>query len=189
MIREPKDVLADIGAVIRTGGRGPLSALVVELIASLCMHQQFPEDAFERLLSLLSDPVLRAHEGAWGLLKEIDGSWALLTAPQREKLRPLLVESFDQWGSPMGAFVIGEVLGERYCDEDALKALSTLSKGASMPARALVPHGLESLALHTKSAEIRRRAVEMLRELKRDRVAQVRDEACTALRKLGEESM
>jgi hypothetical protein len=187
MIREPRDVLADVEAMARTGSRESLSALVVELITSLCMHQQFPEDAFERLLSLLSDPVLRAHEGAWELLKEIDDSWELLTASQREKMRPLLVESFDRWASPMGAFVTGEVLGEHYCDEDALRALSALAKGALMPARALVPHGLESLAGHTESAELRRRAIEKLRELKRDEEAQVREEACAALRKLGEE--
>jgi hypothetical protein len=187
MIREPKVVLDDVRKTVCARAGNDLSGLLVEFVAGLCMYEQFPEDVFEQLVSLLEEPMFWAHEGAWELVREVDSSWAIFTADQRAEIRPLLVSSFDKWANPMGAFVIGEILGGRYGDQDALDALSRLAEVASMPARALVPHGLETLARHAVNAELRRRSIGKLRWLKADKEGQVREEACIALGKLGEE--
>jgi hypothetical protein len=183
--REPRDVLEDVRAAVHAGSAVALFDLLTELMAGLCMYAQFPEEAFDLLVSLLGDPVCWAHEGAWELVKEVDASWELLSVEQRSKLRPLLAASFDKWSNPMGAFVIGELLGGRYRDEEALNALTLLTRTAAMPARALVPHGLETLARGTDNERLKQRAISMLRELKEDAEAQVREEACIALRKVG----
>jgi hypothetical protein len=86
----------------------------------------------------------------------------------------------------MGAFVIGELLGGRYGDQAALDALSKLAGAASMPARALVPHGLEVLARNTTNVELRRRAILVLRRLEKDKTEELRSEASLALRKIGD---
>ncbi len=187
MIREPKDVLDDVRMAVSARGGESLSGILVEFVVGLCMYEQFPEDAFARLAALLGEPMFWAHENAWELVREVDSSWELFTAAQRAELRPLLVSNFDKWANPMGAFVIGEILGGRYGDQDALDALSRLAEVASMPARALVPHGLEVLARNSSNAELRRRSIEKLRWLKTDKEGQVREEACISLGKVGEE--
>ncbi|MFP2903545.1 hypothetical protein ACLESD_00410 [Pyxidicoccus sp. 3LFB2] len=132
MIREPKDVLDDVRTAVRSRPGDSISGLVADLISGLCMYAQFPEDAFERLASLLGEPAFRAHEGAWELVGELDSSWALLSDEQRGLIRPILIDGFDKWANPMGAFISGEILGGRYCDEAALAALTALAVGASM---------------------------------------------------------
>jgi hypothetical protein len=52
---------------------------------------------------------------------------------------------FDKFGDWMGAFVTSEILGEHYADEATLTILANLAKSARLPARAAVPHGLETL--------------------------------------------
>jgi hypothetical protein len=85
----------------------------------------------------------------------------------------------------MGAFVTSELLGERYADENALKALADLGRSARLPARAAVPHGLETLAKTTPHESLRRIAVDRLQELQRSQSEEVRKEALISLKKLG----
>ena len=85
----------------------------------------------------------------------------------------------------MGAFVTSELLGERYTDYDALATLADLGKNARLPARAAVPHGLETLARTTPDETLRRLAIDRLQELQKSQSDEVRKEALISLKKLG----
>ena len=52
---------------------------------------------------------------------------------------------FDKFGDWMGVFVTSEILGEHYADEATLAILANLGNSARLPARAAVPHGLQTL--------------------------------------------
>ncbi|QRN93602.1 HEAT repeat domain-containing protein [Archangium violaceum] len=184
--REPADVLDAIRAEVHAGSGGKLFSLLIELELGLCRYDKFPEDAFERYTSLLADPAFWMHEDTWQFVKEVGDSWNLLSSSQRETLRPLLVAHFDKGFNPMGAFVIGELLGGRYGDRAALDALVKLAGVASLPARAFVPHGLGVLARETRNGELRKRAVLVLRHLEKSEIEQVRSEASLALGKIGD---
>jgi hypothetical protein len=85
----------------------------------------------------------------------------------------------------MGAFVTSELLGERYTDYDALATLADLGKNARLPARATVPHGLETLAKTTPDESLRRVAIDRLQELQKSEFEEVRNDALISLKKLG----
>ncbi|WP_157758564.1 hypothetical protein [Cystobacter fuscus] len=183
--REPADVLDAVRAEVHARSEGKLFNLLMEFVFGLRGYDEFPEDAFERFTSLLADPAFWKHEDIWPFLREIGDRWTLLSSSQREQLRPLLIANFDKGSNPVGAFVIGELLGGRYGDEAALDALSSLAGVASMPARAFVPHGLGVLARETRNGKLRKRAVLVLRHLEKSEIEEVRSEAGLALRKIG----
>lgn len=184
MSRGPTDVLDDVRAAIHSSFKIPLSGLALEFYSAIDLCAPFPDDLFAQYASLLAEPLFRSHEDAWEFVRQAEDSWELMSAGQREQLRPLLIESFDKWANWMGAFVIGELLGRRYGDQAALETLATLARAAAMPARGLVPHGLETLARQTTDGELRRTAIRVLHTLEADDDELVREEATLSLGKI-----
>jgi len=88
-----------------------------------------------------------------------------LSAQEQARLRQILADAFDNYGSWMGAFVTSEILGEHYADEATLAILARLAKTARLPARAAVPHALETLAKTTQHEPLRGLAIRQLQEL------------------------
>jgi hypothetical protein len=144
-----------------------------------------PARTFQELSALLQNAPFLALEKSWCLPYWIRHNWEWFERKQQENLSQILVQSFGQFGSYMGAFVIGEILGECCSDRKAWEALEKLASIAPMPARALVPHGLETLARETTQEELRGMAIEKLRGLARDREEEVSAEARTSLKALG----
>jgi hypothetical protein len=85
----------------------------------------------------------------------------------------------------MGAFLSSEILGEHYADESTLSTFVRLAKTATLPARELVPHGIEYLAKSTQDESLCVKAVSELRELKQSGSEAIRKEAIISLQKLG----
>ena len=99
------------------------------------------------------------------LIYFLNNNWEALSADQRQILRKLLERAFDRYQDWMGAFVVSEVLGERYPDEATLAVLTRLGQNAQLPSRAAVPHGLEVLAKTAPEESLRELAVRRLRDL------------------------
>jgi hypothetical protein len=85
----------------------------------------------------------------------------------------------------MGAFVIGEILGEHYADEETLAILTRLANPQRLHWRELVPHALETLAKTTDREPLRSLAILQLQELKENDSEPVRQGAALSLAKLG----
>lgn len=184
-MRELEEILSDIINAIDSGDVSGLATLFMELNTAAAMSGQFTDSFFGRLRGSLENPAFLRLEESWKLAYFIDSNWESLSDAQREALREVFINAFDKHRQYMGAFVIGEILGGRYGDSRALDALLRLSNATTMPALALVPHGLETLARSTADARLRDRAVQRLKELAGSTVEEVRKEAGISLGKVG----
>ena len=147
----------------------------------------WPTGFFAGLTQLLEDSNFLGLAKSWKLLYFINNNWELLSHEDRQRLKRLMIDNFDKHEDWMGAFLISEILGEHFADESTLAALAQLAKTARLPAKALVPHGIEHLAKSVSDESLRMKAIRQLRELKEDASEAVREEAFISLRRLGSE--
>ena len=147
--------------------------------------ERWPDGFFEGLVGLMRDPNFLALANSWKLFYFITSNWELISVHEKERLRAVLGEAFDNCGDWMGAFVIGEILGDHYTDEVTLAILARLAKTASLLTRQLLPHALEHFAKATNREDHRVLAIQQLQELRKTDSAEVRDEAFMSLTKLG----
>jgi len=184
-MRELPKVMAGIEASVRTGNKdGQLAAYLKELEFSSLLVTSLPDDFVAAAIRLLRDDAFLLLPDSWLLVGFLNNNWGLLTLEHRNKVNPILLKAFDRFGDWMGAFVISEILGERYCDEASLDALRGLSRTARQPARQLAPHGLEYLARTSEDDGLRKRARRALEDLVKSTDAEVRREATISLGKL-----
>lgn len=162
-----------------------LPPLFMELETAVLNDDRWPSNFFQGIVELQRDQDFLRLDNSWNLLYFLNNNWEQLSPEQRDELRVVLNEGFDKYQNWMGAFVTSELLGERYADDDALATLTDLGKNARLPARAAVPHGLETLAKTTPSESVRNLAIEQLRELQESESEEVRQEALISLKKLG----
>ena len=184
-MRDLEAILEEIRLCKAPGDNGKLPALFTALDSAALDQDKLPGVFFQGVLELQRDKDFRSLDNSWTILYFLNNNWDQLTSKQREELRSVLNEGFDKYQNWMGAFVTSELLGERYADENALKALADLGKSASLPARAAVPHGLEMLAKTTPDESLRTVAIDRLRELQKSQFEEVRNEALISLKKLG----
>lgn len=184
-MRDLETVLSEIRLCKDSGHNEGLSALFTELDSAALDEEKFADRFFRGIVELQQDQDFRKLDNSWTVLYFLNNNWEQLTSEQREKLRGVLSEGFDKYQNWMGAFVTSELLGERYADESALNALVGHGKSARLPARAAVPHGLETLAKATPHESLRRLAIERLRELQENDSEEVQKEALISLKKLG----
>jgi hypothetical protein len=131
------------------------------------------------------DPNFLGLANSWKLFYFITSNWEQISEHEKERLREVLGTAFDNCGDWMGAFVIGEILGEHYPDEVTLAILARLAKTANLLNVQLLPHALEHLAKATDRESLRSQAIQQLQELGKSDSVEVRDEAFTSLAKLG----
>jgi hypothetical protein len=147
---------------------------------------EWPVGFFDKLKELLEDESFLSLKNSWNLLYFINNNWEQLSPQDQEQLRRVLAAAFDKYGDWMGAFVTSQILGEHYADEATLAILADLGKSARLPARAAVPHALETLAKTTQHESLRGLAIHQLQILQKSDSEEVRQEAVTSLKKLGQ---
>lgn len=184
-MRNLETILEEVRLCKTTADNEKLPPLFTELETAVLNDDRWPSSFFQGVLELQRDKDFRSLDHSWTILYFLNNNWSQLTSQQREELRSVLNEGFDKYQNWMGAFVTSELLGERYADKNALKALADLGKNARLPARAAVPHGLETLAKTTPDESLRRVAIDRLQELQKSEFEEVRNEALISLKKLG----
>jgi|SRR5208337_1283385 len=184
-MRNLETILDEIRLCKTSADNENLPTLFTELESAALNDDKWPSNFFHGIVELQRDQEFRRLDNSWTILYFLNNNWGQLTSQQHEELRSVLTEGFDKYQNWMGAFVTSELLGERYADENALKALADLGKSARLPARAAVPHGLETLAKATPYESLRFSAIDRLRELQKSDSEQVREEALISLTKLG----
>jgi uncharacterized membrane protein len=161
-----------------------LSPAILELEEAALVVDQFPDSFVAGIVELLGDSRFLDLKNSWKLLYFISNSWDQFSAEQRERLRGILANSFDKYADWMGAFITAEIFGEHYADAAALSTFVELAREARLPARTLVPHGLECLARTTQEKSLRDRAMSQLRELAQSDTDEIRQESVRCLQKL-----
>lgn len=180
----PDGLIAAARAGLERGDETACSLLLPAIAASHPRTAAARPETVAAIRELLLNEKFLALDGSWNLLHFLLQNWRWLSQDQMMELRESIADSFDRFSHWMGSFVAGEILGSCLCDAWSMNRLETLSKSARMPAKGLVPHGLESLAKATQVPELRERALAVLRELTGDQEPAVRDEACALLGKL-----
>jgi hypothetical protein len=141
---------------------------------------------FDGIKPLWRDRRFLAIPSSVRLARLVAENWDALTPAQRGELRPLLTDAFEHFADWLGAFVLAEVYGERYADEEAFATLDRLSASASTtPARALATYGLGRLARTVRNGPLYARAIARLTALADSVTPDVRSEARSALDKIG----
>ncbi len=100
--------------------------------------ERWPDGFFDGLEGLMRDPRFLGLANSWRLFYFIANNWEQISEREKERLRELLGEAFDSCGDWMGAFVVGEILGDHYADETTLAILERLAKTANLLARQLL---------------------------------------------------
>lgn len=180
-------ILAEIRMCKTVSDDTKLPTLFSQLDSVALDEDAIPERSFGEIVELQRQAEFRQLENSWMILHFLNNNWDQLAPEQREQLRGVISDGFDKYRNWMGAFVTSELLGERYADENALKALTELGQNARLPARAAIPHGFEVLAKATQDAGIRERAIAELKQLRQSQFEDVRKEALISLNKLGQD--
>jgi hypothetical protein len=181
-----QSALEQLRASNRSRDDGAVAEVLKDLELTTVEAGTWPAGFFEELEELLKDESFLSLKNSWNLLYFINNNWEQLSLDDQKQLRQVLALAFDKYGDWMGAFVTSEILGEHYADEATLAILADLGKSARLPARAAVPHGLETLARIAQQESVRGLAVSQLQELQKCDSEAVRHEALISLRKLGQ---
>ena len=185
MSNEIRDALAAVRACVVERDADAVENAIGNLEFYILDADGWPGDLFEGVSDLLGDPAFLAIPTSYRLARLLNENWDELTSPQRNAVRPLLTSAFDRFGDWMGAFVVAEILGDRYADEAALVALEDLSSNGETPAaRELAAYGLGRLTVAVPEGPLHARAVDKLNALAVSSAPEVRKEALQALRRL-----
>lgn len=175
---------------LRASNRSRDDEAVAEILKDLELTTveagKWPAGFFAELEELLKDQSFLSLKNSWNLLYFINNNWEQLSPRDQEHLRRVLAGAFDRYGDWMGAFVTSEILGEHYADEATLAILADLAETARLPARAAIPHALETLAKTTQHESLRGLAIHQLQALQKSDSEEVRQEALISLKKLGQ---
>lgn len=128
----------------------------------------------------------RFHEmsGSYYLMLLLEYNWAAFSQEQRDQLLDAIEFSFNKFSDPMSWFVISEILGEYYCNEQSFKVLKRFAKLPEEGPRSQAPHGLEHIAKSAINPEIRSQAIHQIRNLLDDPSQTVKEEASTSIHRL-----
>ena len=180
-----QSAIAVLRSSIRTRDEDAVAKTLGDLELSALEFDVLPDFFVDELVRFLGDADFLSLNNSWKVLYFINNNWGQLSDKDRASLRNVMANSFDRYADWMGAFQTAEILGEHYADEETLQILASLGKTAKLPAKAAVPHALETLAKTTPQAWLRRSAVQQLRLLEKGLPAEVRREASIALKTLG----
>jgi len=169
---------------VETGDEVLLARAADELWTLALNLDSFPEHTFQLLLELMTQTKFLELTGSWRLLSSLENMWDLLSGPQKGRLLPVLECAYPMLKDWMAWFVISELLGEYFMNEESLEVLNRLKTIEPEGPRSLVPHGFEHIAKDSKEPDLAKRAYLILLQMRNDPSKEVRDEVELSLRRL-----
>jgi len=151
-------------------------------------NQPFDEQVFGCIIDLLRQADFLEAEDSSVVLSVIENDWSLLTVEQKSRLLSGIVQAYPSFKDPISCFIIAEILGEYFADEDAFHALQHLESVEREEPRSLVPMGFEQIVRHS-SKELATRAFKEIIKMREDDFEQVRMEADISLNRLASQDL
>ncbi len=151
---------------------------------NMAMKNYFPEYYFNLIIDLLKQEKFLASNGSWHFLQVFQLNFQLLSNVQKDSLLPLLESSYSAFTDWMSWFVISEILGQCFANEQAFEILCRLKNLAAEESRSLIPHGFEHIARESDNEALARKAYAELLQMRNDVSQQVRDEVEISLSKI-----
>ena len=187
---DPSALVKSIEDAVRTRDSKTLEKIVRECASfsfkeSVPEQETFPEGLFGPILSLMEREEFLTLAGSSHLLMLFEYDWSRLDEDQRNRLLDAIRRTYAKFDDWMACFVISELLGEYYCNENAFRVLCELQDSSNVIARSLVPHGFEHIIKGADSVALRDEAMSRLKSMKNDSSPQVRSEVGVALSNLG----
>ncbi len=145
----------------------------------------FPDKYLNLILGFLKQNRFLTSKGAWYLLYILEiENWEFLSEDQKNRLLPLLESSYSSFTDWMAWFVISEMLGEYFANEQAFQVLCRLKNIEAAEPRSLIPHGLEHIVKDSHDQQLAQKAYAELLQMKYDPSEQVRDEVNASLQRI-----
>jgi hypothetical protein len=186
---EGKVIHERIAAAIANRDGAELQQAVYNLHTLIIYADDFPEQSFEFVLSMMQQRAFLEMEGSHHLLYIFEHAWAWdsLSESQRDRLMPALEAIYAEVTDWMSWFVISSLLGDHYMNEQALETLCRLKEVKAEGPRSLVPHGLEHLVTSSGNNDLAHSAYRELMQMKNDPSEQVRKEVSISLQRIANE--
>ncbi len=137
----------------------------------------FDEKLFEYMVELLSTPTFIADQQCHYIINIIEYDFNLLSSVQRQRVLEVLDTAFEQISDPLGIFLVAEILGEYFCNDNSLCILVRHKDSVSEAVRELVATGLGYIARNDGNKDLASRAQNILNEMLSDSSPEVRVEA------------
>jgi hypothetical protein len=173
-LARPRRLLAK---ALRTGDEQELWHAEFEIESAALGYKRMPEAVFALLVRTLADPSAHRHPGLWHILNNFHSDWYKLSAKQKRRLLVSLEDNYPKFGHWMAWFRTSSLLGEDFCNADALEALRRMMTVRPAKARSFVPHALEHIVTDSEDRKLSDDAFKLLTQMVRDRAAVVRREA------------
>jgi hypothetical protein len=162
---------------------------IVDDVATYCFQddssgEEFDECIFNVILEMMERPQFLDMDGSYYLLMLFQFDWSMLTAAQRERLSLAIEHSYCNYRDWMACFVLSEILGQNYCNEQAFKILCRLRECANEIPRSLLPMAYEYIARSVSNLELKSKAILELKAMTTDPFERVRNEATESLERL-----
>ena len=145
---------------------------------------EFSNDVFECIIEAMTSGNFQQMEGSDALLVWFEYDWSLLTVSQKAQLITTIELTYAYFRDSNACFVLAELLGEYFCNREALDCLARLTSAESDVARALTAHGFRQLAKESLDADLKAQCFAWLKVLADDKSTIVRREALEALHQL-----
>jgi len=155
-----------------------------ELSNGLFGVNHFPSEIFEFVISLLKQENLLELNGSWHLFTFIEFNWELISSSQKNQLLSSLEIAYVKFQEWMSHFIISEILGEYFANEQAFELLCRLGMLDNENHRSFIPHGLEHIIKGSDNKELSQKAYIHLLQMKSDPSEKVRDEVEESLQQL-----
>ncbi|MEQ8974253.1 MAG: hypothetical protein RIE73_28135 [Coleofasciculus sp. C1-SOL-03] len=181
----PELLYEAIEQAINSGEEMQMKECAKAISSAVSGLSHFPDKYLNLILGLLQENRFLTSKGAWHLLYILEiENWEFLSETQKTQLLPLLESSYSSFTDWMAWFVISEMLGEYFANEQAFQVLCRLKNIEAEEPRSLIPHGLEHIVKDSHDQQLTQKAYAELLQMKYDPSEQVRDEVNTSLQRI-----
>lgn len=178
---DERSVVADVRAAL-FAERHQTASDAFHAIITLGFWEGSCSDAFvDELGNVFESDMFAGSAWAAHLVHALMATWDAITPLQRSRVLLALENAFPHLVDDVTAFVVMELIGTHYADEQGLAAVERLIAATPAVQRAAIPHGLEMIAKEASKQSVVLAAYNALVRMQREESAAVRAEAHEAL--------
>jgi len=140
-------------------------------------HLFCPEECFRALLDAIADDAIAKVNESSRLIKLFEYNLDILDSSQVSNLYQSLESAYPGFVDPASLILILELLVAGHDSQESLDMLQRLTRKSKIPARALLPYGLQYLCKISADGQIFEKVISSIQLLLKDPSKDVRNEA------------
>jgi hypothetical protein len=183
-MRKTQEIRRQFDTAIAEGSEHLMGKASFALETSQLGRDDFPENNFLLAVEIMQSPEFLAAAGNWVLFGLFEHDWGKLSDDQKSRLLEVIEQIYPRLTDEMPRFALTVLLGEYFCDEQALAVVGRLTELADEAARCVLPHGFEHIARGSTNSTLIASAIRMLDDMRRDTSELVRCRAALSFGRL-----